>query len=242
MIIPPEMVYAVIHYPVVRYDFPAIIRHCLGGFELDWLDANVPMATRETDQKTRWHQLFYKAETAWWPLYRSFISEFIAPLFQEPFFFQAIPTFRVHLRANKAVGEYHRDSDYGHPDGTVNFWLPLTIARSSNSIWIDDGDQPRSVTAYPGDLIVFDAVHRRHGNEINVTGRTRVSMDFRCLPVRLYRDTAARSVNMGLRFAPGEYYEAVPAGEQSELAELRGSIKRMLKEVSRKKHRFGWFG
>jgi hypothetical protein len=36
------------------------------------------------------------------------------------------------------------------------------------------------------------------------------NFDFRCLPARLYRETDARSVNMGCRFAPGDYYAAEP--------------------------------
>jgi hypothetical protein len=218
MIIPPTMLYAVLRYSLLSYDFPSVISDCLGGDNLTWLSADVPVATRETDQMTRWHRLFYNTCYAWQPLYKNFIRQFIAPLFGEPVYYQAIPTFRVHLQANKAVGEYHNDADYGHPPGELNFWVPLTVAHSSNSIHIVDGGVPRAIEAYPGDIIVFDAVQRRHGNEINTTGRTRVSMDFRCLPVRLYHDNLKRSVNTGVRFAPGEYYAAESVGELSYLA------------------------
>jgi hypothetical protein len=118
----------------------------------------------------------------------------------------------VQLPDNLAVGDYHRDAEYCHPAGEVNCWLPLTRAAGSNSVYIceDDGELRRSINAWPGDLVLFDAVNRRHGNEINRARCSRVSIDFRCLPVRLYRDTGARSVNMGCRFAPGDYYAAEP--------------------------------
>ena len=215
MMIPPELLYTVLRYPLDRYPWPAAITEILGEKDLAVLrDEARPLATRATDQATRWHQRFYAARELWGPLYRKFVIEFVARLFCEPFFYQAIPTFRVQLPDNLAVGAYHRDSEYGHPAGEVNFWLPLTRAAGSNSVYLveDDGERRRAIPAWPGDVVVFDAVGRRHGNEINSERWARVSFDFRCLPVRLYREESAMacSVNMHLPFAPGGYYAAEP--------------------------------
>jgi hypothetical protein len=37
-----------------------------------------------------------------------------------------LPPSRVHLPNNVAVGAKHRDFDYNHPEGEINFWLPVT--------------------------------------------------------------------------------------------------------------------
>jgi ectoine hydroxylase-related dioxygenase (phytanoyl-CoA dioxygenase family) len=107
------------------------------------------------------------------------------------------------------VGECHRDADYGHPAGETTFWLPLTPAWLTNSVWLESPPESGRyvpVTAGPGEVVTFDAVHIRHGNCVNRTGHVRVSFDFRCLPTRTYRPSEERSINAGLRFAPGEYY------------------------------------
>jgi hypothetical protein len=213
MILPPELLYAVLRYPLDRYPFPQLIAEIIEEPDLARLqDETRPLTTRAADQGTRWHKRFYDARERWDPLYRKFVGEYVAGLYREPFFFQAIPSFRVQLPDNLAVGAYHRDSEYGHPAGECNFWIPLTRAAASNSVYLceDEHDWRRSVSAWPGDVIVFDAVNRRHGNQVNRESWSRVSFDFRCLPVRLYRETDARSVNMGCRFAPGDYYAAEP--------------------------------
>lgn len=210
--IAPDTFYSVLTYPLESYPFPALVTELLGEKDLAVLrDDDLPVHTRETDQQTKWHKRFYETRAVWGLLYRKFVMEFVARQFSEPFMFQAIPTFRVQLPGNVAVGAYHSDGEYGHPAGSVNWWLPLTSAAGTNSIYlVEDEYRRRSIRAWPGDVIVFDAVARRHGNEINGERWSRVSFDFRCLPVRLYRESQARSVNMGCRFAPGEYYAAEP--------------------------------
>jgi hypothetical protein len=209
--------YSLLRYSLDEYPFPALITKLLGETDLAFLrDDDLPRHSRQTDQKTKWHQRFYAGHTIWDPLYHKFVIGFVARQFSEDFYFQAIPTLRVHLPYNVAVGEYHKDGDYGHPAGETNLWVPLTSAADTNSVYLCDHDETelrisrRSIRVWPGDVVVFDAVGRCHGNETNCERFSRVSFDFRVLPVRLYRETDARSVNMGKRFAPGEYYAAEP--------------------------------
>jgi hypothetical protein len=226
MMLPPELLYAVLRYRLDLYPFPQLIAEIIEEPDLAALrDDGRPLATRATDQQTRWHARFYEARERWGPLYTNFVMDYVARLFREPFFYQAIPTFRVQLWGNLAVGAYHRDAEYGHPVGEVNFWLPLTRAWGSNSVYLEDGERARAVSAWPGDIVVFDAVGRRHGNERNL-GDSRVSFDFRCLPVRLYRESEARSVNMGCRFAPGDYYAAEPINGTRPPRERHGDLVR----------------
>ena len=212
---PPEAACDYVSYSLGDYDFPGVVATSLGESNLQEMGRNesVALRTRETDQRTHWHSLFYDGFDYWQWMYRSFICNVIAKLFFEPFYYQAIPTLRVHLPQNLAVGEFHTDRDYGHPEGEVTFWVPLTPAFDTNSIWIErnqgKGDF-EAVAAEPGSIVIFDAAHRKHGNLVNETGRTRVSFDFRCLLVREYVDCVIpkRSINSRLAFAPGEYYAA----------------------------------
>jgi hypothetical protein len=152
--------------------------------------------------------LFYDGFMWWSATYAEFVHEVIAPHVGEPFYYQRVPTFRVHLPDNVAVGEFHTDAVYHHPPGEVTFWTPLTPAYDSCSVWIaDDDDELHVVNANPGEVIEFSAVTRRHGNKLNVTGQSRVSFDFRCLPARLLpKVDESRTKHTRMRFIPGEYY------------------------------------
>jgi len=200
-------------YNYGKYDFRAAISRIFGvsGSGLDGLGFEGEYETfkRGTDQSSGYHRKFYASwEREVEPLYRSFIAEAIAPVVPEPFIYQKVPTFRVHLPGNVAVGEFHTDAEYNHPEGEVNFWLPVTSAFRSNSIAIQ---MPgiRGVDFMPveyGEVLVFDAVRYYHGNVRNLTGRTRVSIDFRILLKRLYKPTGLRTVNTGSLLEIGDYY------------------------------------
>jgi hypothetical protein len=203
--------YSLQDYPFVHLVEGALAEH-LGDAPLDELGASCPVGPRwqrETDQQSIWHKAFYSAFHGWKRLWSRFIVDEIAPMIGEPFIYQAVPTFRVHLPGNVAVGEFHTDGDYNHPVGEINFWLPLTKAWGSNTVWVESNRgsgryQPLEVA--PGEVAIFDAIHLRHGNYCNRTGKTRVSFDFRCLPVRFAQETEAASVNTGMRFVRGGYY------------------------------------
>ncbi|MFF5176140.1 hypothetical protein ACFY3U_26425 [Micromonospora sp. NPDC000089] len=209
---PADKLWSIDDYPLATYPFPALVGRSLQVDELNALRSDDPRWTRESDQASRWHRSFYAGFEQWRPLYDQFIREQVAPRIGEPVYYQAVPTFRVHQPGNVAVGDFHTDAQYHHPAGEITFWLPLTAAFGTNSVWVEDDDrQLHPFVARPGQVVTFSAVSRRHGNLVNTTGRARVSFDFRCLPVRLLPGgPAGRSVNAGLRFVPGEYYRAEP--------------------------------
>ena len=35
------------------------------------------------------------------------------------------------------LGPLHSDADYGHQEGEINFWLPLTDVKSNNTLWAE---------------------------------------------------------------------------------------------------------
>lgn len=89
--------------------------------------------------------------------------------------YQRAPTFRVHPPNNLAVGQMHCDNDYNHPEGEINFWVPLTEAKETSGFYAESepgkGDfHPFSQTLYPGDILRFWGNKCRHYNEINETG------------------------------------------------------------------------
>lgn len=166
------------------------------------------------DSSTVFHQKFYDRYRAGWgkleKLYELVIKE-VAVEQQEDFLYQKFPTFRVHLPNNVAVGAFHRDADFGHPAGEMNFVIPLTDAFDSDSIWVESEEWKEDFTPMMlvvGDLIEFNGNRLKHGNYVNKTGKTRVSMDFRILPISKYDDNSAgESITRKTKFVDGEYYK-----------------------------------
>lgn len=206
---------AIFCYPAIDYPFATRIGEAVRVGDLWRLHEFVSYALfrRETDQETIWHERYYGAFNSHIaPVYVKFLTEIIAPRFDEPMAYQRIPNFRVHLPDNVAVGEFHRDRDYGHPQGETNFLLPLTDASNTSTIWIEStegADDFRPINLRYGELFCFDGLNLRHGNKINETGATRVSLDFRVIPLRLGMSSTGVSVNTRARFSVGHYYVAL---------------------------------
>jgi hypothetical protein len=202
------------------FDFPCVVGEALGTQDLSSVGIHnrIDVRIRETDQQTRWHERFYKTFMSWQGLYLRFLNEVATEVMGEEFYFQAIPNLRVHLPNNLAVGEFHTDSAYGHPDGELTFWVPLTPAYETNTLLIETAPGRRDyvpVEALPGTMIVFDAGNLEHGNVLNTTGKTRISFDFRCIPVSKWRPSERTSINMAMSFAPGGYYAVETIGPKS---------------------------
>lgn len=168
--------------------------------------------TRETDQSTILHDAFYDFvihTDAWKKSYQQFVYGVVRPMFPETFVYQTIPTFRVQLPGNVSVGEFHKDSTYGHSTEAINIWVPLTNAVNTATLWLEDGrgcQQP--VNAELGEIVVFDGANVVHGNRTNKEGYTRVSFDMRIIPMSYYRETDQMSINTKKRLVLGDYFSA----------------------------------
>lgn len=195
-------------YNINDYPFVELVELTLQVDDLISLKSDAPLRTWQTDQKSEWHASFYKYYASWRDLYDDFVRRIIAPHVGESFFYQNVPTFRVHEPGNLAVGEFHTDAIYHHPAGERTFWVPLTKAHGTASLWVEDDDGvPQCVDANVGDVVQFEAVTRRHGNFVNTTGHSRVSFDFRCLPMRMLpKVEGPPTKHTKMRFIPGEYY------------------------------------
>jgi len=166
------------------------------------------------DQSTVYHQKFYRdiVDTNFYDLYYLLIKNVVSDLIQEDFLYQKIPTFRVHLPNNLAVGEYHRDREYSHSSHEINFYLPLTKAWGTNTIWTETEYNKNNF--YPlnvdvGEIVMWDGANLLHGNKMNDTGKARVSVDFRILPLSKYKNTDNRSLSSmsPTKMVIGEYWE-----------------------------------
>lgn len=196
-------------YEKLKYDISEIplaeaVRTVLGVPDLEGLEASDKVATREEDQKTRYHELFYKHyESAINPLYRKLVAALVGEERLEEVYIQRVPTFRVHLRNSVAVGTWHRDKDFGHDPSEVNYWVPMTRAFGNNTVWIEN----QNVDAEYGEVVVFDGANQLHGNVVNDTPISRVSMDFRILARADYRPNEKRSVSNDVPFLLGHYWD-----------------------------------
>jgi ectoine hydroxylase-related dioxygenase (phytanoyl-CoA dioxygenase family) len=125
-----------------------------------------------------------------------------------------MPSFRVHLPDDKAIHKWHYDSDkdHLHPEWEINFQIALTDMIGTRATWVEvvpgfKNYVPMEMTY--GEYYVFNGNKCTHGNKENISGKTRVSFDFRILPKDKYNPTAKKSVTAKKKFLLGEYYKEV---------------------------------
>lgn len=191
-----------LHYDVSRIPIADAVRTTLNVDDMEKLPASHAVATREEDQGTSYHKHFYQHFDLLAPLYRQLAKELLGAE-AENVYIQRIPTLRVQLRNSVAVGTWHRDRDFGHDPQETNYWVPMTRAFGNNTIWIEN----EPIDAQYGDVIVFDGANSLHGNKVNDTAVSRVSIDFRTIPRHAYSPTDKRTVSYGMPFLLGEYWD-----------------------------------
>lgn len=202
-----------INYDTEKYNFRKIIEDVLETDNLEkiHLDQDYELFVKGTDQSTVWHRRYYDNLDKFLPLYNEFINEVIKPTFGEDVVYQKIPTFRTQLVNNLGVFEFHRDRDYSHNEEERNFFLPFTDAYSTNTIWVeseeDKADYSPMNTLY-GQVVKWNGNSLMHGNKQNNTLNTRVSVDFRCIPLSKYsEEEGAAAIYSKMKFKVGDYYE-----------------------------------
>jgi ectoine hydroxylase-related dioxygenase (phytanoyl-CoA dioxygenase family) len=202
-----------INYDTEKYNFRKIIEDILETDNLEkiHLKQSYELFVKGTDQSTVWHRRYYDNLDKFLPLYNEFINEVVKPTFGEDVVYQKIPTFRTQLVNNLGVFEFHRDRDYSHNEEERNFFLPFTDAYSTNTIWVeseeDKADYSPMNTLY-GQVVKWNGNSLMHGNKQNNTQNTRVSVDFRCIPLSKYNEEeGAAAIYSKMKFKIGDYYE-----------------------------------
>ena len=210
-------------YNTGEYNFAEIVERWIKQKDLSLIHVNnnnYDPITREKDQSTHWHKKFYekiREDDSFFVLYRSFLRNIIKPRYNEKIICQRIPTFRVHLPNNIAVGEWHKDRDYRDLEWAlkvkeVNYYLPLTDTNDTNTVWaetVEGRKDYKPILAQYGECVEWDASNLTHGNKRNASGKTRVSVDFRVIPESRYIDSNHKTINTRTRFDIGGYYEVI---------------------------------
>eukprot|EP00928_Gymnodinium_smaydae_P056302 TRINITY_DN39701_c0_g1_i1.p1 TRINITY_DN39701_c0_g1~~TRINITY_DN39701_c0_g1_i1.p1 ORF type:complete len:316 (-),score=35.18 TRINITY_DN39701_c0_g1_i1:450-1301(-) len=129
--------------------------------------------------------------TAYERLLREVVGPHLLAFFpgESTLLYQWPPTVRVQCTADRALGRLHRDAQYGHQWGEVNFWVPLVELEESSTLWFEsDSDRGdwRPILLAPGKIQRFHGTSCRHFTKPNRSGRTRVSLDFRCAARRAF--------------------------------------------------------
>jgi len=183
------------------------------------------------DSHTVYHKKFYSkldSQEGWESFvskYNSFVEEVVLPhLGLEEALVQVYPSFRVHLPDNVAVVVKHHDSDpnHLHPFGEINFIYALTDMYETNTVKVEK--MPRSgqfqdLNLKQGECISFNGNLCDHYNEINKTGKTRMSFDFRILPLNYYNENnTSSSVTTNKKYVEGGYYKRFFAKRQGYIA------------------------
>jgi len=176
-------------------------------------DCDFGILSIENDQGTHFHKRFYEKiwETNFFDLYHEFVRENILPMFNEDILYQKIPTFRIQVPNNLGVAEFHKDKTYSHSPEEINIFLPLTDAIGNNTIWAESEEDKGDFTpmdAVYGEYYIWDGANLSHGNKINDTGNTRISVDFRVLPLSKFDDDNIKeTITMKTKMSIGGYFE-----------------------------------
>ena len=122
-----ENIFTIRSYDVSKYNFKELIRELYNVNQLEKLhdersdllpDEEIKF---ENEASTKFHKIFYeKLNNGWSEFinnYNKFIKNEIAPLINEPFAYQYLPSYRVQIPNEKAVHKWHHDSDEDHTTG-----------------------------------------------------------------------------------------------------------------------------
>ena len=197
-----EMVYGKKHlcklnYNPNKYKFVEFVTE-LFGIELNKLHCIQKLKYKVftevgKDSNTEFHKTFYKKLDKDWDdikyEYDTFIKNEILPFLNlTEAMVQKFPTFRVMLPNNVAIVVNHHDSDqlHKHPKGEINFIMALTDMYDTNTVNVETMprlNEYKKIILSAGESCCFNGNLCNHNNEINKTGKTRVSFDFRILPL-----------------------------------------------------------
>ena len=210
-----------LNYNIRNYRFIELVTN-LFEIELDMLHLTGEnkyelFTTLGKDSITEFHKKFYnKLNSNWQEIkseYERFVKEVILPfLGLNESLVQIFPSFRVQLPNNVAVviNHYDSDKDHKHPDGEINFIYALTDMFDTNTVYVEKMpllDEYEPILLKAGETICFNGNKCCHYNKINLTEKTRVSWDFRILPLNyINKNKITTSVSTDTKFIEGEYY------------------------------------
>lgn len=220
---------AIFQYNTTKYPFFTMIQSIFNNFNtsLENLHTFSPISSQvtfENDTKTIFQKQFYNSQLydTFRDIYYNFVKNEIGKLFpnEEYLIVQKDPCFRVCTPNNTALGiksedsnniiGLHSDSDYNHPSTEVNYIIAITEMWNSNSVWIETSPMKGDfapITLRWNEYLQFYGNKLRHHNVKNISGQSRVSLDFRVIPFSKYDDTYEKeSVHGKRKFLIGDYF------------------------------------
>ena len=213
-------------YDTKKYRFRELVSELYQVDELEnihedkseWVRDEYKSLNVHDENTTDFHDIFYKRLNDNWTelydAYDDFIHNEIVSNLDEKFHYQYLPSFRVHLpNKMQAVHTWHSDSDqlHKHPEGEINLWIPLTKAYGTNTMWVES--KPMKLDFKPiegkyGDFWKLNLNKCLHGNKPNTTSNTRISLDFRIIPLSKYNpDFSGKTESHSNKFIVGSYYK-----------------------------------
>jgi hypothetical protein len=148
-----------------------------------------------TDQKSLIHKTVYadfdKKKSVIIPEYYKICNE-IVELYKyntgiKDWGIQRYPSMRFHWPEDLAVCEYHKDSDYSHSIAESNNIFFFTEAKNTNAIWFEKNLGCKDyfpLNIDKGKIAILNSAIYFHGNKTNKEGWTRISSDFRIIPIQ----------------------------------------------------------
>ena len=171
------------------------------------------------DTQTWYHETFYKylkneqGGLEMQKKYDNLIQEVILPyLGLKEALVQSFPSFRIQLPNNVAVAKCHNDHSLGHPYGEINFTYSITDMFNTNTIYIEKTTGKEDfipIELHANNHISFNGNQNLHYNKLNDTGKTRMSMDYRILPMNYLPEQETSSHSTNTKFVDGGYYKYV---------------------------------
>ena len=148
-----------------------------------------------------------------WLSYRSLCLEIVNKLKKETGYskdwaIQRFPNFRFQFPNNISVFEFHRDSDYEHPLGEINCFYALTKCENSSALHVEKNlgfEDYVPLNLNPGQYALLNTSIYKHGDILNETKKTRISMDFRFIPISKLSEGRI-SLTKGIEFNTNSYF------------------------------------
>lgn len=173
-----------------------------------------------TDQSTLFHKAIYSTfdepnyfSSQFWHSYKELCLEIVDKLkietcYQGEWAIQRFPTIRFHFPNNVSVFEFHRDSNYSHPIGEINCFYALNECINSSALQVEKNlgfEDYVPLNLQPGEYGILNTSIYKHGDLINKTGKTRVSMDFRFIPT-IFLSNSKISLTKQIKFTTNSYF------------------------------------
>ena len=173
-----------------------------------------------TDQATVFHKAIYSTFddpkfflSEFWIKYRKLTLEVLEALKKETGYrgewaIQRFPTIRIQFPKNVSVFEFHRDSNYSHPIGEINCFYAINLCFNSSALQVEKNlgfEDFVPLNLKPGQYALLNTSIYKHGDILNETNKTRISMDFRFIPNKNLNNEKV-SLTKGIKFNTNSYF------------------------------------